>query len=266
MKVAVVTLFPELIETFVSVGVIGRAVKSGLISVQLENPRDYTTDVHRTVDDRPFGGGPGMVMKPEPLIAAIEAAKNKVPDARTVYLSPQGIPLTQQLLRQWQGGSAASTQMTNVVLVAGRYEGIDERVIESHIDEEVSVGDYVLSGGEVAAMTVIDALGRLVPGVLGHADSASEDSFGEDGLLDCPHYTRPERLAGSAKPGGLEEPGENQVPAVLLSGDHAAIATWRRQMALKRTWQRRPDLLKSASLTEEDKAFLTRLGAAEKQV
>lgn len=239
MQFGVVTLFPELMHAFLGAGVVGRAARSDNIQVHLENPRDYTADVHRTVDDRPFGGGPGMVMKAEPLGRAIESAKQVMPQAKVLYLSPQGKPLTQAMLRQW-------VDEPGLILIAGRYEGIDERVIEQHIDTEVSIGDYVLSGGEVAAMVVIDALSRLVPGVLGHPDSAAEDSFGEDGLLDHPHYTRPERL------------GEFGVPEVLLSGDHKAIAKWRRQMALQRTWERRPELLMNATLTAaERKQFVS---------
>lgn len=240
MQFGAITLFPELLDAFLAAGVIGRAVEQNKIDVKLYNPRDFTADKHRTVDDRPFGGGPGMLMKPEPLIAAIGAAKKDMPLAKTVYLSPQGTVLTQAKVRTWQ-------RTDGIILVAGRYEGIDDRVIQSHIDEEVSIGDYVLSGGEVAAMVVIDAVTRLVPDVLGHPLSAQEDSFGEDGLLDCPHFTRPERL------------GDSTVPGVLLSGDHQAIALWRRQMALKRTSERRPELLANASLTEADKAYLDSL-------
>lgn len=243
MRFAVVTLFPDLLDAFLAAGVIGRAVEDKKISVDLFNPRDYTTDVHRTVDDRPFGGGPGMVMKAAPLIAAIEAAKAVIPEARTVYLSPQGVPLKQQGLRKW-------VDTDGIILIAGRYEGIDERVIASHVDEEISIGDFVLSGGEVAAMVVIDALSRLIPGVLGHPLSAAEDSFGEDGLLDHPHYTRPEVL------------GEVAIPAVLKSGDHKAIAEWRRRMAVTRTWERRPDMLCDAKLTAADKLVLKQLNEA----
>jgi len=239
MRFGVVTLFPELLEAFLGVGVVGRAVARGHIRVTLYNPRDFTVDKHRTVDDRPFGGGPGMVMKPEPLMAAIDAAKAWAPQAITVYLSPQGKVLTQTKVREWQ-------PETDLILVAGRYEGIDERVIESHVDEQVSIGDYVLSGGEVAAMVVIDAVSRLRPDVLGHPLSAQEDSFGEDGLLDCPHYTRPERL------------GDEAVPGVLLSGDHQAIARWRREMTLKRTRNWRPELLVDAELSDADIDFLRR--------
>ncbi len=243
MRFGVVTLFPELMDAFLAVGVVGRAAANGTIDVLLENPRDHTNDVHRTVDDRPFGGGPGMVMKAEPMGAAIHSAKQAIPGAKTIYLSPQGTPLTQALLREW-------VELPGVILIAGRYEGIDERVVDAHIDEEISIGDYVLSGGEIAAMAVIDALARLVPGVLGHPQSAVEDSFGVDGLLDHPHYTRPERL------------GENTVPEVLLSGDHKAIARWRRNSALKRTWERRPDLLDKAKLSAEDEKLIKNLNEA----
>jgi len=245
----VITLFPELLESFLAAGVIGRAVKDNKVEVSLFNPRDYTSDTHRTVDDRPFGGGPGMVMKAEPLIAAIQAAKLAMPNARTVYLSPQGTPLEQPMLREWAGTSGDGT--SGIVLIAGRYEGIDERVITEFVDEEISIGDFVLSGGEVAAMVVIDALSRLIPGVLGHPLSAAEDSFGEDGLLDHPHYTRPEVL------------GQNAVPAVLTSGDHKAIARWRRRMALARTRERRPDLLAKARLTAADELVLKKLNDAQ---
>ncbi|MCL4124703.1 UNVERIFIED_CONTAM: hypothetical protein GTU68_050443 [Idotea baltica] len=240
MKFAVITLFPELLEAFLAAGVIGRAVQDKKISVALINPRSFTSDRHRTVDDRPFGGGPGMVMKAEPLIAAIDAAKAAIPHAKTVYLSPQGEPLKQPWLRAWGNTDG-------IILIAGRYEGIDERVIEQYVDAEISIGDFVLSGGEIAAMVVIDSLSRLIPGVLGSELSAEEDSFGEDGLLDHPHYTRPETL------------GQNAVPAVLKSGDHKAIAEWRRRMAVTRTWERRPDLLASAKLTAADELVLKQL-------
>jgi len=244
MRFGIVTLLPELLDAFLAAGVIGRAVEDRKISVGLFNPRDYTTDVHRTVDDRPFGGGPGMVMKAAPLVAAIDAAKAALPEAKTVYLSPQGVPLKQPQLRKW-------VDSTGIILIAGRYEGIDERVIESHVDEEISIGDFVLSGGEVAAMVVVDALSRLIPGVLGHPMSAAEDSFGEDGLLDHPHYTRPEVL------------GEVAVPAVLRSGNHKAIAEWRRRMAVTRTWERRPDMLREAKLTAADELVLKQLNDAQ---
>jgi tRNA (guanine37-N1)-methyltransferase len=218
-------------------GVMGRAVKSGLVEVDFFNPRDYTHDKHRTVDDRPYGGGPGMLMMVQPLTDAINAAKAGAGDTHTVvYLSPQGRKLDHQ-------GVASLTQTGHLILVAGRYEGIDERVIHSLVDAEWSVGDFVLSGGEIPAMLMMDAITRLVPGVLGHEQSAQQDSF-VDGLLDCPHYTRPELLDGQ------------QVPAVLLSGNHEKIRQWRLEQSLGRTWQRRPDLLNLLALTEEQRQLL----------
>ena len=225
MRIEVVTLFPEMIEAVMRHGVTGRAVTRGLLAVGTENPRTHTSDVHQTVDDRPYGGGPGMVMKPEPLCAAIAAAVARLPaGSLRIALTPQGRVLDQALLQQLR-------HRPGLVLVAGRYEGIDERVIESAIDLEISIGDYVLSGGELPALVVIDALARLLPGTLGDERSNVEESFTE-GLLDWPHYTRPEEFMG------------RRVPAVLLSGDHAAIARWRREQALQRTRERRPDLLK----------------------
>ncbi len=236
-----VTLFPEMFQTFTEQGVTGRAVQSGLLNVECFNPRDFTHDKHRTVDDRPYGGGPGMLMMVQPLSDAIYAAKEAAKaasgsKARVIYLSPQGKPLTQQRAK-------ALAEEESLIMVAGRYEGVDERVIQSHIDEEISIGDYVLSGGELPAMVLMDAVARLVPGVLGHAQSADEDSF-NNGLLDCPHYTRPEILDG--------EP----VPKVLLSGNHEKIRQWRLKESLGRTWLRRPDLLKILALTEEQKQLL----------
>jgi len=242
VRFGVVTLLPELVRAGGEVGVVGRAVARGEVAIHLENPRDFADDAHRTVDDRPFGGGPGMVMKAAPLASAIDAAKQALPEAPVICLSPQGRVFNQAQARSWQ-------QHGSLILVAGRYEGIDERVIETHIDAEVSMGDFVLSGGEVAAMAIIDVVSRLVPGVLGHPQSAVEDSFGIDGLLDCPHYTRPDVFAESA------------VPAVLLSGDHQAIAAWRRQQALIRTKNRRPDLLAKAILEPSDNEFLQHLDA-----
>lgn len=211
-------------------GIVGRAVSTGLLQVEGLNPRDFTRDVHKTVDDRPFGGGPGMVMKIEPLRDATMAACKVVEGAtgnrpRVIYLSPQGPVLTQQR-------AEALAKEPGLVLIAGRYEGVDERFIEAYVDEELSIGDYVLSGGELAAMVLIDAVTRLLPGALGDEDSAKQDSFSGEfqGLLDCPHYTRPEVF----ETGG--------VPPVLLSGNHAAIRRWRLMQALGRTWQRRPDL------------------------
>lgn len=230
MRFDVVTIFPELVEQLSNNGVIGRALGDA-IELKTWNPRDFTTDKHRTVDDRPYGGGPGMLMKPEPLSAALDAVKVEVPNAPVVYLSPQGEPFTQTLAEEL-------SQCNGLVLLAGRYEGIDERVLMSRVDREISIGDFVVSGGELPAMLLMDAVARLLPGVLGDAQSAAEDSFAEanDGLLDCPHYTRPEVFEGQA------------VPAVLLGGNHQEIRQWRREQAQKRTRQRRPDLL----LNDED--------------
>lgn len=237
MRIGVVTLFPEMFAAITDFGVTGRAVKNGLISLECWNPREFTHDKHRTVDDRPYGGGPGMLMKVQPLRDAIQAAKAAVGEgAKVIYLSPQGRKLD-------QAGVAELAQRDKVVLVAGRYEGIDERLLEAEIDEEWSIGDFVLSGGELPAMTLIDAVSRLLPGVLGHEDSASEDSFAE-GLLDCPHYTRPEDYDGRT------------VPEVLLSGNHEAIRRWRLQQQLGRTWQRRPDLLDGLQLNDEQQRLL----------
>jgi len=236
MRWGLVSLFPEMICDALSVGVIGRGIDAGLIELSIFNPRDYATDVHRTVDDRPYGGGPGMLMRVETLRLAIAAAREALPEAPVVYLSPQGEALTQ---RDCVGLAA----MGSVILVAGRYEGIDERVIALDVDREISVGDYVLSGGEPAAIVVCDAVSRLVPGVLGHKESAEQDSFSE-GLLDCPHYTRPEEIDGL------------RVPEVLLSGHHARIDRWRRQQSLGRTFQRRPDLLAGQVLSDDDQRLL----------
>ncbi|WP_334027026.1 tRNA (guanosine(37)-N1)-methyltransferase TrmD [Alteromonas sp. P256] len=233
----VISLFPDMFSPFTQQGVIGRAVKSGKISVDTFNPRDFTHDRHRTVDDRPYGGGPGMLMMVKPLTDAIHAAKNiGGENSKVIYLSPQGKPLD-------QAGVKRLASIERTILICGRYEGIDERVIESHVDEEVSIGDYVLSGGELPAMVLMDAVARLVPGVLGHKASAVEDSF-TDGLLDCPHYTRPEVLEGQ------------KVPEVLLSGDHEKIRQWRLMQSLGRTMQRRPDLLNHLALTEEQMRLL----------
>jgi tRNA (guanine37-N1)-methyltransferase len=236
-RIDVVTLFPELVRAVVDSGVTGRAAKAGLLELVTWNPRDYAHDRHRTVDDRPYGGGPGMVMSYPPLRDAIRAARASAPEgARVAYLSPQGRRLD-------QAGVEELASRTGLVLVAGRYEGIDERLVEAEVDEEWSLGDYVLSGGELAAMAIVDSVTRLIPGALGDADSAEQDSF-VDGLLDCPHYTRPEVADGRS------------VPDVLLSGDHAAIDRWRRKQALGRTWQRRPDLLERVTLDEEQRALL----------
>ncbi|GGI89472.1 tRNA (guanosine(37)-N1)-methyltransferase TrmD [Halopseudomonas pertucinogena] len=237
MWAGVVTLFPEMFTALTGHGVTGRAVKRGQLTVEYSNPRDHAHDRHRTVDDRPFGGGPGMLMKVEPLLEAIEAIREKAPSTpRVIYLSPQGQPLTQQRAEEL-------AQLDSLVLLCGRYEGIDERIIEMCVDEEISIGDYVLSGGELGAMVLLDAVTRLIPGVLGHADSAVEDSFSE-GWLDCPHYTRPEEFAGQ------------RVPEVLLSGNHELIRRWRLKQSLGRTWQRRPELLKELTLSKEQQQLL----------
>ena len=233
----IVTLFPEMMQMFTQQGVTGRSVKNGKVQVECFNPRDFTHDKHRTVDDRPYGGGPGMLMMVQPLKDAILAAKQAAGEqTKVIYLSPQGKKLDQAGVKQL-------SENDKLILVAGRYEGIDERVIQNQVDEEWSIGDYVLSGGELPAMILMDAIARLVPGVLGHEQSAQQDSF-SDGLLDCPHYTRPENLDGKL------------VPKVLLSGDHDKIRQWRLQQSLGRTWQRRPELLNDLALTEEQQRLL----------
>ncbi len=237
MRFDVVTLFPPMFEAVSEYGITGRALERGIAEVGVWNPREYTHDRHRTVDDRPYGGGPGMLMKVQPLRDAIHDARSAYPGkSHVVYLSPQGRPLDQQGVREL-------ARHEHLVLIAGRYEGVDERLIETEVDEEWSIGDYVLSGGELAAMVVIDAVTRLLPGALGHEDSAQQDSF-SDGLLDCPHYTRPELFE------------DMPVPEVLMSGDHAAIARWRRKQALGRTWLRRPELLERIELDEQAQQLL----------
>ena len=237
MRIDVITLFPESLEELTGLGVTGRAIRDGRVELKACNPRDLATDRHRTVDDRPYGGGPGMVMAVEPLSSTIRAVRKQHPGgARVSLMSPQGRKLD-------QAGVEELARRQGLILVCGRYEGIDERVIESEVDEEWSIGDYVISGGELAAAVVIDAVVRLIPGVLGDDQSALEDSF-VDGLLDYPHYTRPEMS------------GDKAVPQVLLSGDHEAIRRWRRKQALGRTWQRRPDLLEGRELDEESKLLL----------
>ena len=235
MRIDVISLFPDLVQQVIQFGIPARACKQNSLQLKCWNPRDFTTDIHRTVDDRPFGGGPGMVMKFEPVSAALRAARSENP-AKRVYLTPQGEPITQARLQQ-------AAQDNGLILLAGRYEGIDERIVESEIDEEWSLGDYVLSGGELAAMVVIDAVSRLLPEVLGHELSAEQDSF-MAGLLDCPHYTRPEEIEGMG------------VPAILMSGNHQAIEQWRRKQALGRTWQRRPDLIQQLELTPQQQELL----------
>lgn len=236
MQIGVVTLFPEMFDAVLDCGITSRALDQGLLQLNCWNPRDYTSDRHRTVDDRPYGGGPGMVMKAEPLHDAIQAARNSLPEARVIYLSPQGRKLDQRGVEEL----AARQQM---ILVAGRYEGIDERLLQAEVDEEWSIGDYVLSGGELAAMVLVDSVTRLLPGALGDAQSAAQDSFA-DGLLDCPHYTRPEEYAG------------RRVPEVLLGGNHELIRRWRLKQALGRTWLRRPELLQGRELDKEQKRLL----------
>jgi tRNA (guanine37-N1)-methyltransferase len=237
MRFDVVTLFPELVFAAANHGVTGRAIERGIVSLTLWNPRDYTHDIHKTVDDRPYGGGPGMVMKYQPLHDAVTQAKEAgQKSAKVVYLSPQGRSMTQALFSE-------ASQLSQLILVAGRYEGIDERFVQLDCDEEWSLGDYVISGGELAALVVIDAVTRLLSGVLGDSDSAKQDSH-MDGLLDCPHFTRPEQLE------------EMSVPDVLLSGNHAEISRWRMKQSLGRTWQRRPDLLNKKQLNAEQESLL----------
>jgi tRNA (guanine37-N1)-methyltransferase len=237
MRIAVVTLFPSMLREALAHGVLGRALERGVVEVEYFDPRDHTRDVHRTVDDRPYGGGPGMVLKFEPLRDALRAARAASPaGSRAVYLGADGARFEQSRAREardWPG----------LILVAGRYEGVDERFVEYEIDEQWSIGDYVLSGGELPALVVIDAIARLLPGTLGSAESAMQESF-TDGLLDWPHYTRPAGVEG------------HEVPAVLSSGDHAAIGRWRLQQSLGRTWLRRPDLLERRGMSGEERVLL----------
>jgi len=237
MRIDVISLFPPMFEAVAGYGISGRAIEQGLLRVQLWNPRDFTADKHRYVDDRPYGGGPGMVMQAAPLAAAIRAARREPPTGRKVlYLSPQGRRLD-------QAGVMELAARPGFILVAGRYEGVDERVLEAEVDEEWSIGDYVLSGGELAAMVVIDAVLRQLPGALGHDDSARQDSF-VGGLLECAHYTRPETYEG------------RKVPEVLLSGDHEQIRRWRLKQALGRTWRKRPELIEQLTLDLEMQELL----------
>jgi tRNA (guanine37-N1)-methyltransferase len=237
MQIEVVTLFPPLIEAGLAAGIVGRALAAGRLSVGTENPRSHAPEPHRSVDDRPFGGGPGMVLAPGPIAAAIRAAAARLPaGAPMIGLSAQGLPFT-------QGAARRLAALPAFGLVAGRYEGIDQRVSDALIDEELSIGDYVLSGGELPALVVIDAVARLLPGVLGNEDSAGQESHG-DGLLDWPHYTRPEVWEG------------RRVPEVLIGGNHAAIRRWRLKQALGRTWQLRPDLLRERRLTGDERSLL----------
>jgi tRNA (guanine37-N1)-methyltransferase len=237
MRIAVVTLFPRLVREVLNHGVLGRAIERGVLDVHCIDPRQYATDVHRTVDDRPYGGGPGMVLKVEPLRSALRAAAALVPaGSRRIYVGAEGRRFDQDMARRALGSPG-------LILVAGRYEGVDERLLETEIDEVWSIGDYVLSGGELPSLVVIDAIARLIPGVLGSAESAVQESF-SDGLLDWPHYTRPPLIDGRA------------VPEVLASGDHAAIQRWRLRQALGRTWLRRPELLEKRGLSAEESVLL----------
>jgi len=237
MQIGVISLFPEMVNAVAEYGVVGRAISSGIVSMRCVNPREFTQDAHRTVDDRPYGGGPGMVMKFAPVAAAIDKLRASLGTATPVIcMSPQGRPFDQAAAQRLAG-------LPGIILLAGRYEGIDERLIEAKVDEEISLGDYVLSGGEIAAMAVVDATVRLLPGVLGDDESASQDSF-SDGLLDHPHYTRPEMIDGRA------------VPEVLLSGDHEKIRRWRLCQAIGRSYQRRPELFEKLELDVEQKQLL----------
>jgi tRNA (guanine37-N1)-methyltransferase len=247
MKFDILTLFPKMFSSPFQESIVGKAIENGLIEARIINIRDFTSDKHQVVDDTPYGGGPGMVMKVEPIARAIEWVKSQNPSAWTIFLTPQGKRLNQMMARELSSRS-------HLVLLCGRYEGIDERVGKLFADEEISIGDYVLTGGELAAMVLVDAISRLLPGVLGSDRSAGEDSFFES-LLEYPQYTRPSSFRGM------------EVPEVLLSGNHAAISRWRRMEALRRTWMRRPDLLEKASLSNEDRELLReviRQGRGEK--
>ena len=246
MDLHVISIFPEMFSAITDQGVIGRSIKQDVLSLTVHNPRDYADDKHSTVDARPYGGGPGMVMMPEPMSAVIKAAKAKAKgQPKVVYLSPQG--------KRFDHAAAQDfAQLESLVLLTGRYEGIDERVLDAYVDEEWSIGDYVLSGGELPAMVMIDAISRLLPNSLGNNESAEQDSFVQ-GLLDCPHYTRPESfLFNENEPDEVEK----NVPDVLISGDHQAIEQWRLQQALGRTWLRRPDLLEKLELTDKQQSLL----------
>lgn len=246
LDVQVLTLMPSMFEALTQYGVSGRAVEKGLLGVHCVNPRDYAEDRHRTVDDKPYGGGPGMVMAVRPLKAALSAAQARFDSqAPVIYLSPQGRKLQQSDVARFSG-------FDRMILLCGRYEGIDERFVEAYVDEEISIGDYVLSGGELPAMVLLDAMIRLLPGALGSEESAAQDSFSTANLLDHPHYTRPENVDGMA------------VPEVLLSGDHAKIAEWREQQSLKRTLERRPDLIEESELTTRQLILLKGIDASNK--
>ena len=236
MRIDIVTLFPQMFEALTDYGVVGKAIQRDILSLHYWNPRDYADNKHNRVDDRPYGGGPGMLMQYTPLQKSVEAAKEQNPDSPVIYLSPQGRQLD-------QNGLGELSRHKGLILINGRYEGVDERFIESTVDQEWSIGDYVISGGELASMVMIDGVSRLLPDVLGHEDSAEQDSH-SNGLLDCPHYTRPEMIDG--KP----------VPSVLMSGDHKAIESWRMKQSIGRTYQRRPDLLEKLNLSDEQQRLL----------
>ena len=237
MDVNVVSLFPEMIRDASAWGVTGRALEKGIARLDCTNPRDFTTDAHQTVDDRPYGGGPGMVLKVEPVAAAIASARKQLPaGSKVIFLTPQGRVFDQAAVNEL-------AQLPGMILVCGRYEGFDERLVETYADDELSIGDYVISGGELGALVVLDAVMRMLPGVLGDEASAEQDSFSE-GLLDCPHYTRPESFEG------------REVPPVLLKGNHAETDRWRRKQSLGRTWLRRPELLAGHELTEDDRQLI----------
>jgi len=242
MRFDIFTLFPEVFQPYLQTSILERAQQKRLIEVHLHNIRDYTTDKHHITDDEPYGGGGGMVMKPEPIFTAVESVLGSPPACPVVLLSPQGRTFNHQIAREY-------ARLPALALICGRYEGVDERVREHLVTDELSIGDYVLSGGELPALVVLDAVSRFLPGVLGDPDGATDDSYAS-GLLEYPHYTRPAEFRGW------------RVPEVLLSGDHGRIARWRREQALLRTWQRRPDLLEKAILTREDQAFLERLRSA----
>jgi len=236
MRIDIVTLFPQMFDALTDYGVVGKAVEREILSLHYWNPRDFADNKHNRVDDRPYGGGPGMLMQYLPLQKSVEAAKKQNPDSSVIYLSPQGRQLDQK-------GLSELAEHKGLILINGRYEGVDERFIESTVDQEWSVGDYVISGGELASMVMIDGVSRLLPGVLGHEDSAEQDSH-VNGLLDCPHYTRPEMIDGRS------------VPSVLMSGDHKAIKNWRMKQSIGRTYQRRPDLLQKLNLSDEQQRLL----------
>ena len=238
MRFDIFTLFPEVFQPYLDVSILARARRQGAVEVHLHNIRDWTTDRHHVVDDEPYGGGGGMVMKPEPIFAAVEGVLGRPPRAPVILLTPQGRPFTQTVAREL-------ARLPHIALLCGRYEGVDERVRQHLVTDEISIGDYVLTGGELAALVVLDAVTRLLPGVLGDPDAPAKDSHAA-GLLEHPHYTRPPVFRGW------------EVPEVLRSGDHGRIARWRREQSLRRTWERRPDLLAQANLTPEERALIAR--------